>query len=71
MDTDVARYGTADAVDLRSVARGPSGTPISLSGNNSTRLVDLEPRVGRRDALGETLDPAKVCDPTPSEKGGL
>jgi xanthine dehydrogenase YagT iron-sulfur-binding subunit len=65
MDTHVARHETADPVDLPSVPRGPSGTPVALSVNGTSHLVDLEPRVSLLDALREDLEltgSKKGCD---------
>ncbi|WP_433281143.1 (2Fe-2S)-binding protein [Pseudonocardia xinjiangensis] len=65
MDTKAARYETADPVDLPSVARGPSGTPVALSVNGTAQLVELEPRVSLLDALRERLEltgSKKGCD---------
>jgi xanthine dehydrogenase YagT iron-sulfur-binding subunit len=65
MDTDVARHGTMQPADLPAVARGPSGTPVALTVNGISHLVDLEPRVSLLDALREHLDltgSKKGCD---------
>ena len=46
-------------------ARGPSGTPVTLTVNGESRVVDLEPRVSLLDALREHLDltgSKKGCD---------
>jgi xanthine dehydrogenase YagT iron-sulfur-binding subunit len=46
-------------------ARGPSGTPVTLTINGESRVVDLEPRVSLLDALREHLDltgSKKGCD---------
>jgi xanthine dehydrogenase YagT iron-sulfur-binding subunit len=65
MDTDVARHGTTQATDVPAVVRGPSGTPVALTVNGVSHLVDLEPRVSLLDALREHLDltgSKKGCD---------
>jgi xanthine dehydrogenase YagT iron-sulfur-binding subunit len=65
MDTEVTRHGTIQPVDLPAVARGPSGTPVALTVNGVSHLVDLEPRVSLLDALRERLDltgSKKGCD---------
>ena len=60
MSTEVA-----SSVDLPSVARGPSGTPVALRVNGAPHLVDLEPRVSLLDALRDHLEltgSKKGCD---------
>jgi hypothetical protein len=64
MDTHVVRQEAVDPVDLPSVARGLSGTPVALTVNGTGPVVDLEPRVSLLDALREHLEL------TSSKKGG-
>jgi len=59
------RTEVASPADLPSVARGPSGTPVTLRVNGAPRLVELEPRVSLLDALRDHLEltgSKKGCD---------
>jgi xanthine dehydrogenase YagT iron-sulfur-binding subunit len=65
MDTDLHRAGTAGSLDLPSLGRGPSSTPVALEVNGATHVVDLEPRVSLLDALRDRLlltGSKKGCD---------
>jgi xanthine dehydrogenase YagT iron-sulfur-binding subunit len=65
MDTDVGTHHTTAPVDLPSGTRGPVGTPVALTVNGATRLVEMEPRVSLLDALREHLEltgSKKGCD---------
>src|SRR3981081_3716662 len=64
MEPHGVRQEAVDAVDLPSVARGLSGTPVALTVNGTGPVVDLEPRVSLLDALREHLAPTR------STKGG-
>jgi xanthine dehydrogenase YagT iron-sulfur-binding subunit len=56
MDTDVQKRQTKyGAIKPRVTARGPSSTPVALTVNGATHLVDLEPRVSLLDALRDHM----------------
>jgi xanthine dehydrogenase YagT iron-sulfur-binding subunit len=62
MHTEVSIPARGAAAGVR---RGPSSTPVELTVNGESRVVDLEPRVSLLDALRDHLDltgSKKGCD---------